>query len=307
MNMLPVTCTIQDVGGWVKLRYDSVSFILSISPVLMFKLMMTGHKSNYQKPQAEQQPTTRYGEEFIISEIKAQLLLNDGVRVGTLISEKPFITLFPNNEENLELYLELDQYKLHQIEKFRKGSELALQMNFSFIIESRDKLQNKGMGNLNLRFEIPKSEWVEKILPNIGFKDVSLIELPKINQEWQKIIEHINEAWHQHSMGKYGNVLTESRKALEALNNEVKKKGFEKTITNNKGETERIPDWHRFFNSKNVGDTVGKMNQKFFGFLAPSAHTGKAINREDADFALLVTHGMVTLVTENLMKKPEEL
>lgn len=306
--MQPVTCTIQDVGGWVNLRYDSVSFIPSISPVLMFKLMMTGHKSNYQKPHAEPQPTTRYGEEFIISEIKAQLLLNDGVRVGTLISEKPFITLFPNNEENLELYLELDQYKLHQIEKFRKGSELALQMNISFIIESRDKLQNKGIGNLNLRFEIPKSEWVEKILPNIGFKDVSLIELPKINQQWQKIIERINEAWHQHSMGKYDKVLTECRKALETLSAEVKMKDFVKIKKNDKGEEKEYPDWERFFNSQTVGETVGTINQKFNGFLAISAHTGgKAINREDADFALLVTHGMVTLVTENLMKKPEEL
>jgi hypothetical protein len=107
-------------------------------------------------------------------------------------------------------------------------------------------------------------------------------------------------------MGKYDKVLTECRKALETLSDDVKKKGFAKTIKNDKDEDKIIPEWERFLNSKNVGDTVGKMNQKFYGFLSTSAHMGRAINREDADFALLVTHGMVTLVTENLMKKPEE-
>ncbi len=296
MYMQPVSCN-TDIGQ-VNLRYDSVGFVGSLSPVILFRLMLTG------TPRTEQQQARP--EELMVSEIKGQLLLSDGIRIGSLTSERPYIILYRNNEHTLELYIELDHYKLHQIEKFRKGSELILQMNINFIIEKRGQPQNKEIGSFNnLRFEIPKSEWVEKILPNIGFKDVSLIELPKINPEWQKIIEHINEAWHQHSMGKYDKVLIECRKALEALNNQVKKKGFEKT-TNDKEEEKIIPDWERFFNSGNVGDTMGKMNQKFFGFLSPSAHTGKAINREDADFALLVTHGMVTLVTENLVMKTEE-
>lgn len=278
--------------GQVNLRYDSVGFIVSLSPVLWFRLMMTG------TPRAEQQPARP--EELMISEIKGQLQLSNGIRIGMLSSEKPYIILYSNNEQTLELYLELDHYKLHQIEEFRKGSDLSLQMNINFVVEKRGQPQNRDMNSFNnIRFEIPKSEWVEKILPNIGFKDVSLIELPKINQKWQKIIEHINEAWHQHSMGKYDKVLIECRKSLEALGNEVKNKEFIKTIKNEK-EEKSIPDWEKLFNSENVGDTVGAIYKKFYGFLAPSAHTGKAINKEDADFALLVTHGIVTLVTENL-------
>ncbi|MFZ3169873.1 MAG: hypothetical protein WA130_19850 [Candidatus Methanoperedens sp.] len=286
--------------GQVNLRYDSVGFVGSLSPVIWFRLMLTG------MPRTEQQQARP--EELMVSDIKGQLLLSDGIRIGSLTSEKPYINLYRNNEHTLELYIELDHYKLHQIEKFRKGSELVLQMNINFIVEKQGQPQNKEIGSFNnLRFEIPKSEWVEKILPNIGFKDVSLIELPKINPQWQKIIEHINEAWHQHSMGKYDKVLTESRKALESLADEVKRKGFVKTIKNDKDEEKTIPDWKRFFNSEHAGDTIGAINQKFNGFLSASAHVGKAINREDADFALLVTHGMVTLVTENLMKKTEEL
>lgn len=295
--MNPVSCY-TDIGQ-VNLRYDSVGFVRSLSPILWFRLKMTG------MPRAEQQAEQQQArsEELMISEIRGQLLLNDGIRIGLLTSEKPYINLYKNNNErDLELYIELDNYKLHQIEKFRKGGELILQMSINFIIEKGGQPQNKDIGSFdNLRIEIPKSEWIEKILPNIGFKDVSLIELPKINPQWKKIIDHINEAWHQHFMGKYDKVLTECRKALEALGSEVKNKGF------TKDEAKSIPDWEKLFNSENVGDTVGAINKKFYGFLAPSAHTGKAINREDADFALLVTHGMVTLVTENLMKKPDEI
>lgn len=286
---------ITDIGQ-VNIRYDSVGFVGSISPVLRFKLMMTG------MPREKQT-----SEELMISEIKGLLMFDDSIRIGFLTSEKPYMNLYVNKEQDLDLYIELDNYKLHQIEKFRKGSELKLQININCIIEKRGQPQNKEIGSFdNINFEIPKSIWVEKILPNIGFKNVSLIELPKINTQWQKIIEHINEAWHQHSMGKYDKVLTECRKALEALNNEVKTKGFVKNITNDKGEEKTIPDWEKFFNSEHVGDTIGKMNQKFFGFLSSSAHTGKAINIEDADFTLLVTHGFVTLVTENLVTRTEE-
>ncbi len=283
--MQPLSCSTNI--GQVNLRYDSVGFYGSLSPVLWFRLMIAG------TPRAEQKPARP--EDLMVSEIKGILLLSNGIRIGTLSSERPYIVLYQNGEQTLELYLELDHYKLHQIEEFRKGSDLSLQMNIIFVMEKRGQPQNKEMGSFNnIKIEIPKSEWVEKILPNIGFKDVSLIEIPKINQKWQKIIEHINEAWHQHSMGKYDKVLIECRKALEALGNEVKNKGF------NKDEGKSIPDWEKLFNSENVGDTVGAINKKFYGFLAPSAHTGKAINKEDADFALLVMHGIVTLVTENL-------
>ncbi|MBU4075370.1 MAG: hypothetical protein KKI06_01435 [Euryarchaeota archaeon] len=283
--MQPVSCSTNI--GQVNLRYDSVGFYGSLSPVLWFRLMIAG------TPRAEQKPARP--EDLMVSEIKGLLLLSNGIRIGTLSSERPYILLYQNGEQTLELYLELDHYKLHQIEEFRKGSDLSLQMNIIFVMEKRGQPQNKEIGGFNnIKVEIPKSEWVEKILPNIGFKDVSLIEIPKINQKWQKIIEHINEAWHQHSMGKYDKVLIECRKALEALGNEVKNKGF------TKDEGKSIPDWEKLFNSENVGDTVGTINKKFYGFLAPSAHTGKAINKEDADFALLVMHGIVTLVTENL-------
>jgi hypothetical protein len=172
-------------------------------------------------------------------------------------------------------------------------------MNTKFVLEKWGRPQDRDVGYLdNLNIEIPKSTWVEKILPNLGFKDVSLIELPKVSQEWQNIIEHLNEAWRQHSMGKYDSVLTECRKTLETLSDEVKKRGFIK-------KENPLPDWERLFGSKDLDDILGTINKKLYGFLAPGAHTGKAINKEDADFALLVTQGIVAIVTEKLTKTLE--
>lgn len=274
-----------DVGSFY-IRYESISSIASISPVLLFRLETRAYKGQSR-----------------LRDIKAELTLNN-FRIGTLTPEIPYLDLHSNYSSSLNLYLELDHYKLHKIEQFRKGGDLKLILNARLILENLEK-PGQAIGNLsNLNVDIPKSEWVEKILPNIGFKDVSLIELPKIIQQWQKIIEHTNEAWHQHSMGKYDKVLIECRKALEALGEEVKSKGFVKT-KNESDEEKQVLDWKGLFKSENLGDILGTINKKFNGFLAPAAHTGKAINKEDADFALLVTHGIITLVTENLMKLPE--
>jgi len=49
------------------------------------------------------------------------------------------------------------------------------------------------MVSFNLR--IPKSDWVETILPQLKYKEVSLIELPKIEKpEFGDVATKINEA-----------------------------------------------------------------------------------------------------------------
>ncbi len=139
--------------------------------------------------------------------------------------------------------------------------------------------------------------WVEKILPSFEFKSISLLEIPKIDPNFTEIINHIEEAHRQNSMSKPKNVLIECRKALETLTLEVKKRGFKKKIDN-----KPVPDWSELFKDKNTGDIIGTINQKLNAFLVPGAHAGSAISREEADFALLVTHGIVMMVSEKLIE-----
>jgi len=101
-------------------------------------------------------------------------------------------------------------------------------------------------------------------------------------------------------MGEYDKVLTECRKALEALNKKVKAQGFTKEIKEEQGSKKELPDWDKLFGSSKLGDIIGTINKKLWGFVAPGAHAGKAINREDADFALMITHAITNIVIHKL-------
>ena len=67
--------------------------------------------------------------------------------------------------------------------------------------------------------------------------------------------------------------------------------GYPRILSLNLGQKRTLPDWERLLGSENIGKAVSKMTQSTFGFVAPGSHAGKAINRENAEFALLVTTG----------------
>jgi len=200
-------------------------------------------------------------------------------------------------------YLVLDHYSLGQIERIRGSKDLQLQVRGSIIAEIHQQPQTKTAASFQFDFRVAKSDWVENILPELKYKDVALLEIPKLpDSEFQDIANYINAAWKQYSMGEYGNVLTECRKALETLTGKMKAKGFEKEIADNEGKKKKIPDWDKLLGSSELGDILGTVNQKVLGFVAPGAHAGKAINKEEADFALMVTHSLLNMAIHKLIQ-----
>jgi len=100
-------------------------------------------------------------------------------------------------------------------------------------------------------------------------------------------------------MGEYDKVLSDCRKALEALGTKLKSQGFQKEVQDEKGK-HIVPDWERFLTNKDLGDIIGSINQKLYGFTSPGAHAGKSINREDADLSLMATYALVQFVISKL-------
>lgn len=143
---------------------------------------------------------------------------------------------------------------------------------------------------------IPKSDWVEGILPQLKYKDVSLIELPRIEKpEFSDIIAKIDEAWKSYSMGEYDKVLTECRKAMEGLITVIKSKGFQREIEE-EGKKRIVPDWEKVLGHKEMGEIIEAFTRKIFHFTASGSHYGKSINREDAEFAIMSTHALVNFI-----------
>jgi hypothetical protein len=202
-------------------------------------------------------------------------------------------------------YLILDYYSLGQIERIRGSKDLQLQVRGSIIAEIQQQPQTKTAMGFQFDFRVAKSDWVENILSTVGYKRVTLLEIPELpDSEFGDIVNHINAAWKQYAMGEYSNVLTECRKALETLTGKMKAKGFERETTDNEGTKKRIPDWDKLLGSSELGDILGTVNQKVLGFVAPSAHAGTAINKEEADFGLMVTHSLLNMAIHKLSIQP---
>jgi hypothetical protein len=235
------------------------------------------------------------------SELKVITKSGENLYVSTAIPTQTFLVLSPNSSSSSNLYIDLDNYRLSQIEKVREGGDLRMRVDIFFIAELQQQPPVKYPGGISLNFRIPKSDWVETILPQLKYKEVSLLEIPKIEKpEFGDIIARINDAWKQYSMGEYDKVLTECRKAMEALSTVIKNKGFQRDITDEKGNKRVVPDWEKALGHKEIGDIVEVFVQKLFGFLAPGSHYGKSINREDAELAIMNTHALVNYMAKKL-------
>ncbi|MEM3449827.1 MAG: hypothetical protein QXP38_13340 [Nitrososphaerota archaeon] len=225
--------------------------------------------------------------------------------VTTLMPEWLRYSLTPASSFSSYFYADLDHYRLAQIEKIREGGDLQLRATLDFIAEVERQPPVKYFAAVAVKKRVPKSDWVERILPQLKYKDVSLIEIPKIERpDFTDIMSRVNEAWRQHLMGEYDKVLTECRKAMEGLTTFIKNMGFQKEVVDEKGVRKAIPDWEKALAHKEMGDIIETMVQKHFGFLSPGAHYGKSINREDAEFAIMFTHGLINLVSKKLTLQP---
>ena len=220
--------------------------------------------------------------------------------LGRLIPSQPFLMIGANTNQTVNCFLQLDYPTLSQVEKVREGRDLAMTLTVNLVGEQQGAPQTRQNNSATFDLRIPKSDWVEGMLPNIGFKDVSLIEIPRLaGQDYSDVIGYQNEAWKQYMMGEYDKVLTECRKTLEALSSHVKDKGLEKE-TNGK----KVPDWEKLLGDNDSGDIVGAVYSKMKGYVAPGSHAGRSSTREDSEFALMVTHAIANLVLKKLANIP---
>jgi hypothetical protein len=275
----------------------------SVGPRLMFAFDFT-QSTAPQGGHPPRQPITPASATLILGGfiVELKLISNGEYHIGQLVANEPLISLPAGVRMGFNLNLDLNNHHLREIEKLREAKDLQFLVNFAFTSEVQGNPQTRAIYRFQLRFKIPKSDWVEKLLPYLGLKSVSLIEIPKLaGSEFAEIIGHVDNAWKQYSMGEYHRVLTDCRKALESLTTTVKKKGFKKT-TKTEERRRVLPDWGKLLGNDELGSVVGIINRKIRAFITPAAHAGRTINREDADFALMVTHALINLVTRKLVE-----
>lgn len=280
--------------GRVDIKCNSTQiYSQSIYPTLSFEMI-------FNAVQQTGQSQTRASTSVQIMNITGEVFIKENNSLGFFQARYPSVSCaLPNGRAYNWFYLQLDHYGLNQIEKLRESGDLNLKMQIRFSLLD----QNGALVYYDdsLPIYIAKSDWVEKLLAVIRFKEILMIEIPKLDsQDFSEITVHLQDAWKQQSMGEPNNVVTECRKALEGLTKMVTDAGF-KTIDTESGKL--VPDWKKFFDSENVGDVVGSINKKFYGFVAPGAHFGKELSVTDSYFAIMITHAILYYVIKRFQNK----
>lgn len=134
----------------------------------------------------------------------------------------------------------LSPYLVLKLEDLRSGNDLWFKIqNSAGWCVSRGEESHFETLNMQQRgieeCKYPKSEWIEH-LNNTEFNKIELIELPKIVFPKIQLTEHIvrflDNARRAFSEGRYGDVLKESRNALDALDGGVEEWVKSKPPTN---------------------------------------------------------------------------
>jgi hypothetical protein len=140
--------------------------------------------------------------------------------------------------------------------------------------------------------KIPKSEWVEHILPALNYKNVLLIEVPVLqSQDFKAVITEMDNAWKKFSMGQYKEVMVHCRNALDGSATIVKEAEF--VIVD---EGRPVADWKRFFGDDEIGEKVEKIFRSTRALTAPGAHIGKMMGIDEFNFVLFQTYSIVKYV-----------
>lgn len=276
----------------IEAEFHSASVERAVVPTLRIFVDLTGDRPmNIRAIVAQALIVTPRGESIRLGEAKCYSL---PIPISqTYASKKP--------AGYVDFHLELDPWRLEKIEQLRGGGDLWLQIRAecSVIDFSKDpptplperfSVAQKPYAD---RFRIPKADWVEHLLGELGYKKARLLEIPALEapSELNELVRHIDDAWKHHSTGYYREVLTSCRRGLEAIERSLMNKGFKKT-KEVKGEPKPVADWKAFLGGSKVGEYVEEIFEGLKDFTSPGAHAGRDISKPEADYALMCTHGL---------------
>lgn len=136
---------------------------------------------------------------------------------------------------NEQTYLEfpLDARRVAQLETLRDGKDLSLRLDLTLAVQEHgvitgdEKTKRPNIWGLRwllqlfaqVTFTIPRSVWVERVLPQIGQGVVHIVELPAVPIAACKAMQHSYDALRLaqslHNQGLYDEAVTKCRIALE--------------------------------------------------------------------------------------------
>jgi len=188
-------------------------------------------------------------------ELRCRVSPFDGVHiVGSLPA--PLQTLLTAGQESpnnlVHLQIEIDRTRLALINRLRNGGDVKLRLDLELLADElvevarlKDMRASVVWGlkehhrmQTNLQVVIPRSVWIERVLPGTEFAKVHIIELAAVPIEncagLKESFEALQQAQKLESQGFYREAVGKCRLALEPFFEKIDK-------TDDKGETKKIP------------------------------------------------------------------
>jgi len=135
--------------------------------------------------------------------------------------------------EYLNLEFPLDAQRIAVIERMRQGGSLPLRLDMQIhvdeigVIEAHAESKRPALWGLRTAqvmtlqqgFQIPQTHWIERVLPNIGYGKVHILEFPATPLEACAALDHsfkaLKQAEEKHRLGFYDDAAGKCRLAIE--------------------------------------------------------------------------------------------
>lgn len=212
------------------------------------------------------------------STLRGKLALPEGVTIHSIESSVNLLVRadFPASTDH-GVYLEfpLDAGRVAALEKCRNGGDLRLRLDLCIMAEKLCSLQIPPLPpdvvwghvihhELRLQEEIliPRSSWVERVLPGIGYGTINLIEMPAVPIQAVTGISHsfaaLKQAQEHHRNGLYDDAVGKCRLALEPFFETVKIPGAD-------GEPRKVPQLKASWQTRLGAATYAWLNSTLIG------------------------------------------
>ena len=291
--MSETSFVIQNAGQTVKVNpneisgnYDSLNTYLNIHLYFVFKPPFNDTK-------------------FDIISITGQLKFQNG---NQLLSEivVPVSLSSPRNESpaGVPLYFNMSDEAIHYIEKNRDG-DLFMQLDIKIqaLIKSAvpGAIANRvysvdyiHIDTIRLPFQIPRSVWVEKILPKLGYRNLRLIEIPVshniLKEAYADIISEFDKAEVYFNSHDYNKCVAHCRSTLDAIHRNL-------LIKKKDGKVETSFKWLDTVTIETI-TWLTELDKATFGLTSKSHHAGqkKDFGRQETESIYLIILGLLNYI-----------
>jgi hypothetical protein len=209
----------------------------------------------------------------------------------------------PNQPAYIEI--QLDDRRLSLIERLRQGGDVKLRLECEIMVEELFKLgqskepfsnevygltkHHRLLGQINV--VVPRSVWVERVLPQTGFGQIHILELPVVPIEscasLKGAFDALQQALKLEKQGFYNEAVSKCRFALEPFFEKVEKVGQD-------GQKIKVPALKSAWQTRLGRATYDWLNASFVAVKDP---TNRASHVSSTSFGQLDAQMLLTVAT----------